>query len=90
MVEYYVFIKNFNGDNYDVIVDETEKLIKRISGLKLGKETMNFLIKASFGINHGVNNRDCTLYVRNRRRLLNVLYRSHPDNFINNFETTTL
>lgn len=90
VVEYYVFIKNFNGDNYDVVIDETEKLIKRISGLKLGKETMNFLIKASFGINHGVNNRDCTLYIRNRRRLLNVLYRSHPDNFINNFETTTL
>lgn len=88
VTEYYLFTRDFRNEknpDYNVLVTETEEIINKIAGLKIGAATMSFLIKAAFAIDHGKNNRDYSFYIQNRRKLLALLYKGHPKAFLSNF-----
>lgn len=74
-------------DYYNLLMIKTEEVYDKISNIKTSRNTMNRLIGSVLGIDWGVRNefkyKEATKYIR---KTMNVLYKSNPKIFLENFK----
>lgn len=73
--------------NYEKIIELTDDVIAEINGMKIGKGTMNYLIKSVFCIPFGKDTTDMSMKAKRvKRKMLNTLYKCNPKAFLANFK----
>lgn len=82
------FNKEREEQDFDEIIDETKKVINELKKMKISKRTMNYIIHAAMGDDNYTdkNNSKYKIYKKNRRKILNFIYASNPQEFLKHFQ----
>ena len=82
---YEYFSRQEEDRDYDELIKITNDTIEQIKKMKISKRTMNYVIRASIGDNVE-NNAKANLYKKHRRKILNLVYKANPKEFLKHFQ----
>lgn len=73
-------------DDYELMIEETNQIIEQVSKIKMGKQTLNYIIAAALNVNTQNKRNKYRDFIKYRRKLLTILYRVNRTNFLKNFQ----
>lgn len=76
-------------DDYFIIEEKTQEVMDRISSIKMSPVTIRRLIETSLGIEKNTpSNKRYTKATKYTRKMMNILYRTNKEKFLNCFKTS--
>lgn len=83
---YEYFLRQEEDRDYDELIKITNDTVEKISKMKISKKTMDYMIRTAIGEKEIGKGAKAELYKKHRRKILNLVYRANPKEFLKHFQ----